>query len=584
MTISPTWTLGALALTTSPYLVVQDTPDYGTPDVQTAVLTSLLGDGDIELTSRRGNRTLTLQVLIEGSLTATATAEAALIVEMEKPFNRLTCNPGDGAAPSFSFTVFQGAVTYVRDEAREAQGLRLYTLTWRSLPWTESATEVVVPALAASGTTTTSVDTMAANTGWASTWNGNATTTNVVGSTLNVASPATAAVVTLVMTRTGSITTSSTRYLVLDWKLGPGTVLYPGTSISAISVSGTVSKVAEAASPTLGYTRTWWYVPVATSLASVQFSVATNDVSSTVRQLVLDNLDRSDVRPASGSAKQQQRSLDISGSAPSSGSISVQHATSALGDVLLYTCPDDGSGYSPPLRNYMSFGASVATDATAASGFTNHAGPTIVTLYDIPAKNLPEGEYLIVCRCRSTTATLSSATFFAQALNNNVAAGTQYVTPPQVIPNTAAPTFIRFGMMHLPTMLQSSNDASIVRVGINNNTASSDLLVDEVYLFNMTTGRLSQVACGTAAPTFGGTSNRLWLDAPTVENQGLGALWRGTAADRSDAEGAYQDALSPTVHKFAPGTLKVFSVAMNPTTAVDVAYRYRPAWQMNAAI
>lgn len=585
--LNPRWIIGDLDLTDYPFAVVFGS-DYGTPDASPAVLASFLTDGDLELTARRGNRTLTLPVLVEGAdMVALAEAERALQLECDKPLNTLYVDPGDGYGEPFQWTVFRGTATFQRDDKFEDSGYRLWQLTWRALPWPEAATEVTVPSLATTGSTTTNVDDMSSATGWAGSVSGLATTPTSAGGALTVQRSLGPGKYPWSATRSGSITTSATPYLVLDWKPTSASLVTAG--VKAVGDGVTLPIIASQPSPTAGYTRTWFQV----AAASVSTLIFTANIQSaavtgtTSLGIVMDNLDRTDARPTAGSVKQQLRSIEIAGSAPTSGSVAIEHASSPLGDVLFYSCPDDGSGYVPAMRGYHTSGT-VTSDATAVSGSYDTLSSSPATAsWSAPYLSVPEGEYAVLAR-------MSGATAGAVALNwvfSTQVAGTNVGTVPTVAySGTLTTSYALYrvsNLIHLPPFDATVGPNSTVKLLV---TWQSGVTVhlDEVWLFNVSTGRLSQFYCGTGSAAAGGPANRVWIDAPTVENDGLGRYLMGTAADRSDAYGAVAPlgvglpadnlaAASLGVHEFEPGANKVFVVTSNPTTAVDVSYRYRPA-------
>lgn len=579
--LAPEWRIGDLVLTNYPYMVPFGS-DYGTPDTSPEVLTSFLTDGDIELTSRVGNRTLTIPVMIEASdLAAAAAYEVALQLECDKPLNTLYCDPGDGFGEPFQFTVFRGKATFQRDDDREVAGYRLWSLEWRALSWPEAVEEVVVSPLGASGTTTTPVDTMSSATGWNGAIDGTVTPTSSGGVLTLSSATGVTGIRTLSLTRTGAIDTASTKYLVLDWAVGSGVSYLSGITATADGQPLTV--LASQASPTTGYTRTWFVVRAA-SVNSVTFSVTTEVVppwSPVPRSLMLDNLARTDVRPSLGSPRQQVNMLPINGSAPTHGSIAVSHSSSALGQVLVYTYPDDGSSYAPPCRNYLVGGTSSA-DADAVSGSSTNLGAGNNAQYAVPASATPSGEYLVVARLR-----FSSGVGQAQATFKTICypqLGGIGLTPETTdIFTTAVFTqkylFVNIGFLHLPMVEMPLNPLAVTVLGIVQTSAPGgrDLVLDELYLFNLA-GRLSRFNCGSSTPTTGAAANRLWIDSPSVDNQGLGRYVMGTKADRSDAYSALTSSFSdPAVHNLRPGVVKIFTVTSNPTTSADLAYRFRPA-------
>lgn len=143
MSLAPEWRIGDLVLTEAPFMVRFGT-DYGTPENVTELLLSML-DGDIEVSPRTGNRTLSLPVLIEDAdLAALADAEALLLAECDKARNEVYVDPGDGFAEPLIFDVFRGQVTFERDDNFEVAGARQYTVTFRALPFARSVDEITL--------------------------------------------------------------------------------------------------------------------------------------------------------------------------------------------------------------------------------------------------------------------------------------------------------------------------------------------------------------------------------------------------------------------------------------------------------
>lgn len=140
--LAPRWVVGAVDLTDVPYMVPFGGADYGAPENVTDVIRSMFTDGDYEVSSKAGNRTLVLPVYIEDSdLAALAEAEAALEAECRKARNEVYVDPGDGFAEPFVFDVFRGQMSFARSDDFEMSGVRAYTLTFRALPYARSTVE-----------------------------------------------------------------------------------------------------------------------------------------------------------------------------------------------------------------------------------------------------------------------------------------------------------------------------------------------------------------------------------------------------------------------------------------------------------
>lgn len=140
----PEWRVGEVVLTDAPYSVPFGSTAYGTPENVTQLIRAML-DGDIEVTSRAGNRDVTLPVFIDDSdLAALAEAERVLELECRKARNEVYVDPGDGFAEPFLFDVFRGQLSFERNDDFERAGFRAYSLTFRARPFVRSVDEVTL--------------------------------------------------------------------------------------------------------------------------------------------------------------------------------------------------------------------------------------------------------------------------------------------------------------------------------------------------------------------------------------------------------------------------------------------------------
>lgn len=555
---------------------------WGSPQPVEVQLRSFLQYGAVVVTQGWENRQVVVTVAVVASDTASlADAEAALFAEVGRP-NRLTFTPHDGFGYPTEFRVITSRFEQNPDDLREVKsGERIYTIALTCEPFAYSATATTVPALAASGSTTVNVDNGSSTTGWTgSTNSGDPVTVSTTGGALKVATNSALSdpAVVVYATRTGSVSTSSTPYIVVDWKYGEAGATLTLGSLGLDADGVTATRITSVPSPTAGYTRTTFRVN-ASSVSTLTFGVSTSPPSggSVVRSLTIDNIDRTDVSPAAALPRQQVRTIEVDGSAPTIGSIAVEHATSALGEVLLYTYPDDGTGYVPYCRPYHSAGSAVSSDANAVSGYSEEAGSVS---FDIPTPSTPGGTYLVMARMkRSSSSTVTFDWSVTPRLNSTDLSSAETHTVSVAL--TTSYAFVRLGTTRLPMMDVASTPSSVTRLNID---ATVSETLDELYLFNMDIGRLTgPVSCGTGTPAAGSHSNRLWIDSPSVDNDGLGRYLRGYASDRSDAFSAYPFMTSPGIHEFAAGGVKVLTVTTNPTTAADVSFTYHPAWHTHAA-
>lgn len=143
MSLIPRFVYGSLDLTDYPYSV-EFGSDFGAPESVMAVMSSLMSDGDILSRTRRGNRTITLTVLVEGAdLAEVASNVAALVGEAERAANTLAVDPGDGFGATTVWKTFTGEARQVRDDDMEAQGYRRVVLEIPAEPFARSVGLVI---------------------------------------------------------------------------------------------------------------------------------------------------------------------------------------------------------------------------------------------------------------------------------------------------------------------------------------------------------------------------------------------------------------------------------------------------------
>lgn len=576
MTAALTLTYGALNLTASPFLVPYGS-DTGSPENEVISLTSFIQDGDIELSSRAGNRTIQFDVLIEGaSLTALATAEANLVAETEKALNTLTVDWGDGS-PAAVYDVFRGQVALVRDDSWEIARMRRYAVTVRALPFPRSLTETVTTALPATGTTTTSLDACSATTGWVGTINGGAATVSTAGGAISItqASP-TAGAYVFTLTKTFAATTTSTKLLVVDWKPSIG-----GGALTATGDGTALRLMAEGASPTAGYVRSWFYVS-ASSLAVTRFTwtYTPTDIYPLVPSLVLslDQVSVSDAPPVYGTTgRQQLRTVALSGSARTSGSIALEGSTS-LGQTFIYTYPANAStnGYTPSLRQFRTAGASPTSDSAMVSGFRDDISGSGTTM-QVPLTLLPKGLYLLIVRLGVTgIAPISAITYTQSTVLGSNTLGSVAVTTPTFTPTTTYTPYI-MGRISLPTV--DVDQFTPAKLQMNLKCTAGTVYFDEAWLFNTSIGALTWVDCGSGTAAVGGPAKRLFLESPSVGTP-RPTLRVGHSADRSDAYYPIGSVHSWQSAQLVPPLLNIMAVTDNATDAV-LSARYKAAWHTN---
>jgi hypothetical protein len=299
----------------------------------------------------------------------------------------------------------------------------------------------------------------------------------------------------------------------------------------------------------------------------------------TIESVSIDQIVRNNADSSVSTPRQLQRTIAVAGSTRTQGSVTIAHETAALGDVLAYFWPDVGVNYSPALRQFRTSGGGVTADITLVSGAReNLVGATIV--FTVPASRVAAGLHLLMARLggANTTATV---TWTATTVINGVDTGPT-VTGTRVVPITTAYQIIPLDRVMLPTReVNALSTTAQVKITLTATVSSgTTALFDEMWFFNSTIGQLIQVACGTAAPSSGGSSNRMFIKPATVTNP-RPILRVGFASDESDS--AFALATSAwEFPQFMPSITNVFTVTTNALDAA-VTMRHYPRWHSNAA-
>jgi hypothetical protein len=501
-----------------------------------------LTDGAVASTQGHDNRSPYFKVIVSAPTSLElAAGERALAARAERiqrgeQIALLTWVSAEGraVAPAAVFEVWTWHLEHAFDADRENRLSRMYGIRATAKPWVRSldVTEVDAVTTTTGLPATVSIDACTSTTGWT----GTLTPTTSGGAVKISGTPTGPSAATWFLKRTGSTPSlAGMKYLMVDWTssgatLTSSTLKLNGAAVTKAAQLGTVSYYTLDASLTISQ-----------GFHTVTLSIA--DVSAT------------DTIGGVGSTKQLARSLAIGGSVPTSGSLKLASPDATpLGTVLAYTCVDDDSNYSPPMRQYRTSGNTVTPDATAVSA--NHEAlvtggtPDGTITYTVPAANYREATYAIVGRFFATTTTTLTATvtaaisgYTADTVSGKVVWGSAntwkwgvlgaLTLPPQAIPP------------------ESTVNMVVTLAG----TSGGTVTVDELYLFDVTHGAVSLVDCG-------GTGTRLWLDAPDADPaRNRPTIYIGTLDDRSDAVGArYDKILALGEHDLAPEGASLLTV------------------------
>lgn len=577
MSVQRRYLIGDLDLTDWPFATQFD-GDPGAPVNVAEVIDSMLQDGEIVSSSRSSNRAMKYTVFIEeADMDALAAAEAALMVETEKQRNTWTIDPGDGYAAVTVFDIFRVQVAFIADDEAEWQGYRRYDLTFPALPFGRGEDEVEhasLPAGASPSTVVIADGTSATN------WAGSPGTVTSTSGYLTQSSAPTEIhsgghtyTVTHDYTYTpGSpVDMSATTYLSVDYD----PILLGTTNenrVTAYADGIVLPQVAEVAlvSPA-GWRRVTWTCPD-TSVAAFRFAVFSRQffpagggapVVATM-DTAIDNVQRSNQPPVlSSTGRQALRSITQGGSARSEGRFQLSHATAGLGDVIVFSCPSLGTGYTPDLRRWRTSGGTPTASASTVSGTRE---TFVGVTFNVPAAQLPRGGYLLYARVRATSGTptivvsATAATKIGSTLFDERDTSGELVTL-----NTTDWVIVPVGSVVLPTTDVPEGSAATVEITVSRDTGSVEW--DEMWLFYAgNDSALTIASLGAGSSSLGTVHNRLWLDAPSLDRL-VPAIWAGTLEDRSDAFHAGALASVWQVPSLPPGEVTFFVATTGATYA-----------------
>lgn len=582
MNLTPRLTLGDLDLTDYPF-AVEFGADFGVSQNIVQVIESGLDDGEIQRVTGNANRTFELALLVEGSdLLGLAMAEELLAAECNKDLNEFRIDPGDGYAPVTVFSTFRAQWGFQRDDDMEQHGYRRYSLTISALPFGFSEDEVVDVAVEAAPAVPSTV-TMASGssaTGWTSP--AGAVTSDGTRLLVPSGAPASSAdydgmtYYTYANEATFTFTAtdfSGTHYLSAT--LAPrDAAQFSSSRIFFAEVDGIeLSLVSQVSAGADGYVFTWACRDASATTLKIRAGYQTATTTGTFGFKVRD-VKRSNVGPAgSATGRSALRTLDVTGSARTAGSIVIEHPTQGLGDVLLYTSDELAKGYDPDVTGYLTIaGSTVTADATTVRG----SYITGAKIFDVDATTLPEGPHVLMFRASGIAA--ADVVVTVRSMIDGITFDT--VTLPAVaVPLGTDMNVYSAGVVTLPLTKFPTQSLATVQIEVAGNVR-----LDFLWSCYLGEGSdLTHVRAGAGTPVRGAVHNRLFLDAPTVANGGAPALYVGTEADRSDAfHPGYPAVQAWGRHPMVPPTM-LLKVATTGAAYASVTRRERPAWHTHAA-
>lgn len=563
--------------------------DWGNPTPQDVAIQSLLQGGAPTVTQGWDNREQRFIVDIEASDSSSlAAGEAAFMVEIGRP-NLLVHTPHDGWGKPTAFEVWTSHLEYLPDDLVETfEGCYTYALVLTIRPWARALDEAMTEAIDVPGEDDpgwTPIDVVVDNGSSTSGWSpgaGSASGTTVASSSGAVRSVAPSSSVDAPsLRRVGSVPTTATQLLVVDWRYAIAAGQGGGYTqkVQAWLQYGTSSQdrlevVAVEPAPAGGYTRTTFALPPAASFNDITFfGAATKPLNGGERQatgaLWIDQIRRTNTPPAIGTARQKLRQLEVKGSVTTEGSLEITHDTDDLGHVLAYTWVDPGVDFLPTLRSSYLSGGVVNDDGTTVSGGYNDLDDMVT--FEVPVSRLPRGLFQLWGRVRSDFTGTVLVNWSAQTYIGGTAVGpAQNGTARLGFGTTNTWRFVTLAKtLSLPPVDVAEGSTATVRITVvaaDPGTAEIDL--DEGYLLwlrrdNEKTGAVTYV--GMPA-----TTTRLRIDTPTTDTPRPRIL-TGNAEDWTDAFYPADSVAAWEVHEFKPPVMNVLTVA----EAEDVKVRLR---------
>ncbi|WP_107768432.1 hypothetical protein [Nocardioides terrigena] len=546
--------LGDLTLTDHPYSVRIGDTDLGAPS----------------LTDEP--REMSLVVGIEGTdLLELAEHEAALAREINKDLNEFTVDPGDGFAPASVFeTTAIEATPVIYEDGGEQTCYREWRLSIEASPHVRSADPVIAEPLSVGGSPIVTVfDTCDSATGWSADVDGvpeGVSTAWEAGSVgVFVFSNPDGDADTLTMTRLGDVDFTGTPYLIVDKKN-----FDPATENLSVLADGEDLAVLDTRSIASGRIRYTLLAPAGT-VSRLDFKHSRKAGNPYLGMYVFD-LTKSNIPPGA-TERQVSRIIPISGTQRTTGSVHVAStgtASPVLGATIVHIGPEEGSGYSPPLRRWRTAGNTVTTDSTKLSGAREPLKPNPFEAR-VPTSATPEDDYLLAGFISSSAVGATRIFWTVRTLAPDGSVHSELYSDSTLHNFGAAGPydFVPLGIVRLPVGV---HNAGITQIQIQQDVGSAaTLTMDEAWVFRV--GEESSLTVISEA------QEHVWLDTPSLTT-GATREWTGTEADRSDA---YFPPLAARGNLIlTPDLVSVFVASANASYP-DVTIEHYARWHTHAA-
>lgn len=563
---------------------------WGNSNPILTIVRRLFGDGsDVDLEGD-DNREVTFDVLLRALDSGKLAQAEVLLLSHLRRRNTLLWVPPDGVGAPTVFVIVWSSSQHKFKSDDEVRNTRRFTVSLQCQAFPRSYAETVTEALSVpedvEDPLEATVDNGSSTTNWSAAGSPAGYALGVVSGSVRVAhgTPPNTPPPVRVLRRTATVDTSTMKYVTLSLKSTHNSQVY--VALDNVQLAPLTDVLT--GGPGTGYLRTITLHVDADSFTELLLvQSAQNNAGG--GSLAVDQITQSNQPPILGTARQSVRTIEVGGTAPTTGSLEITHPDTGLGTVLVATYPHH-PGYDPALRAKKISGISATDDDDLISGGYNSI-LTTPTVYEIPAAAVPTGTHLHLAALQASVTGTATITWSAQTFIDGDPIGPE-VTQSARIALTAGEWAVGApAELQLPPTAVPENSAATVRISLLGAVTSGTLVVDEAWSIwrrdedNRPVGGFTHVECeGDLA---------LFVDGPTDELP-IPMLYRGRSTDHSvefaaSLAGDRADAWFPSglwssyeFHPFSPGTVGVFVVTSGALNA-SVALRHHERWIHHAA-
>lgn len=538
-----------------------DGTNFGGPEAIIEIVRSLLTDGSLAVLEGWDNRTVPIRLRLSAPTAiagpALAEAESALMgAILATPKAPLIYVPPAQDAATCVFDVVAAKLDrdtsdgWDRDEVMREE--RYYLLTLTCLPFARTENTVVVPALGVpippDEATVVDIDTCDSTAGWSYTSSGlmGASQSASAGAIRLTGNVGAGKLWNTTQTRTGSVTMGATPYLRISLSTTRATIA--SVTVTATGLGDQTLPVLAIASSAIAGASDYYVQPTGGWATFASMRVAANDggsgVSGTSVAVNIHHVARTDALPTIGTTRQQSRTAEVTGSAPTQAAIRLFDETPAAlgGDVLVYS---SRSSWNPSLRPYRASSSTVTTDGDRVSGARNTLAADMV--FEFAAADLADGTHALMALVDVDVAgDLSWSARVVDAAGATTLGSEIVVSGSVAVGATTGYEVVTLGAVALPVVpVEGDQKIELTLSG------TADMSVDEAWLFNLDDGVLTWVRNDDVA----------WVEIRSPELDATRpSVFGGTGAVDEDGVCIDWACQSFGAHRFDPGLMQIFTV------------------------